>query len=334
MGIPRLIARISAAAVATVARRAARGPRLAGWGLALELAVETQRAALEVLLHMEPARVRRLMERLARPGPAGGPAQARPSPLAGIPALRVEPRDGAEGARVLYFHGGGYVLGSPASHRPLVERLALASGACVWSVDYRLAPEHPFPAAVDDAETAWRALLADGVEPGRVVLGGDSAGGNLVLALLQRARSVGLPLPAGAVLLSPWLDLEAAGGTFESHAATDYLTREMALSWSDLYRKGHDPRDPAVSPLHMDLAGMPPLLVQAGGAEVLLAELERFAAAARAAGAPVELSTYPGMPHVWHNLTFLPESRLAVEEAGRFVRERAKSPQRSTPSAQ
>lgn len=323
MSLARIVVRILAAVLGTLARRLAGRPRLPGWSLALELGVETQRAALEVLVTLEPERVRRLAALATRPSPVASQLDAQTTSLGGVPALALAPASGAGTGALLYFHGGGYVLGSPESHRDLVGRLVLASGARAWSLDYRLAPEHPFPAALEDAEAAYRALLADGLEPGRLVLGGDSAGGNLALALLQRLREAGAPLPAAALLLSPWVDLEVTGASFETNARTDYLGRDMARRWSAQYRKSHDARDPLVSPVHMHFAGVPPLLVQAGGAETLVDEIERFVAAARAEDASVEFQVFEGMPHDWHLFApFLPEGRSALEAAGRFARSR------------
>ncbi|HAJ36252.1 MAG TPA: hypothetical protein DCL15_11215, partial [Chloroflexi bacterium] len=202
---------------------------------------------------------------------------------------------------VLYLHGGGYVSGSPATHLAVTTQLAQAAGARLFALDYRLAPEHPFPAALEDAWAVyWWLLTEEHVAPAQIVVAGDSAGGGLTLALLLALRDAGMPLPAGAVGLSPWLDLTLSGATLTANAATDYLNRDILRASAQMYSQGHVLDDPLLSPLYADLRGLPPLLLQAGGAEMLLDDSRRFAMRAHAAGVDVKLAIFPHMVHVWH----------------------------------
>lgn len=226
--------------------------------------------------------------------------------------------------QVLYLlHGGGFTSGSCVTHRELAARLCLASGLRVLLLDYRLAPEHPFPAAVDDAAAGYRWLLAQGVGPDQIVIGGDSAGGGLALAALLRLRERGLALPAAGVLISPWLDLALAGDSMRTHAAIDPLCSQAALRSAAAHYLGDaSPRSPQASPLYADLRGLPPLLVQVGADEVLLSDSTRLAERARAAGVAVELEIWGEMWHVWHAWAgVLPEGQQAIERIGAFVRQ-------------
>jgi acetyl esterase/lipase len=198
----------------------------------------------------------------------------------------------------LYLHGGWYVFGSAATYRELIGRLSLATGMWVLAPDYRLAPEHPFPAAVDDAVAAYRWLLGIGIEPGRIVIAGDSAGGGLAMATLVALSDAGDQLPAAAVLLSPAIDLTCSGDSYTSRATSDPLfTREQVVTLVAHYLAGADPTSPLASPIYADLAGLPPLLVHVGSDEVLLDDSTRLAERARAAGVEVDLKVWDGM---WH----------------------------------
>ncbi|MEX3629400.1 MAG: alpha/beta hydrolase [Burkholderia sp.] len=240
----------------------------------------------------------------------------------------LEPANGHAAPTLLYFHGGGYYFCSPTTHRPLVFALTAKAGARSFSVDYRLAPETPFPAAHDDALAAYAALLEAGVDPATIVLGGDSAGGGLALALLVALRDRNVPLPAGAVLFSPWTDLAATGETLRSNDGADPMFAGAALGRAArLYIGDASPTDPYVSPLYADPAGLPPLLIQAGSTEVLLDDSRRFAESARAAGVEVDLQVWPRMPHVWQMaVPFMPEARRALDDAAAFVRDVAAPP--------
>jgi acetyl esterase/lipase len=244
----------------------------------------------------------------------------------GVPADRIEPSGLAASRVVLYLHGGGYSLGSARSHRSLAKRIAFAAGAAAVLPDYRLAPEHVFPAAVEDAVAAYRWLLATGARPERIAVAGDSAGAGLALALLVSLRDAGTPLPACAVLLSPFADLECRGETYATLATSDpIVSREMGLAMGGVYAGTRDPSDPLASPVHAALAGLPPLLVQVGSREVVLDDARTIESNARAAGVPVKLDVWPGMIHVWHLFaSALAEGRRAIDELAAFIRERTK----------
>ncbi len=243
--------------------------------------------------------------------------------LAGRPAERLRAPGGDGSRAVLYLHGGAYCIGSIRTHRSLAARIALASGADVFLLDYRLAPEHPFPAAIEDAAAAYRAILAQGYAPAKLCVAGDSAGGGLTVATLLTLRDAGDPLPAAAVCLSPWLDLEGTGVSVKAHAARDPMLTEKGLhETARLYLAGANPRDGRASPIHADLAGLPPFLVHVGTAEIIMDDGTRFAERARAAGVDVTLEVWDDMIHVWHSFPMLAEARAAVEKVGAFIRAR------------
>lgn len=221
---------------------------------------------------------------------------------------------------LLYLHGGGYVMGSPAMERPFITSMALEAGASdVFSADYRLAPKHRYPAAVEDAVSSYLGMLEGGVDPDRLVIVGDSAGGGLAMALLVSLRDAGHRLPAGAVLLSPWVDLANTASTIITHRTTDYLPA-MANRPALEYLGDADPTEPTASPLYADLTGLPPLLIMAGGREMILEDATRLADRARSAGVDVTLVIEPDMYHVWP--VILPRhqaSTRAVRGAGEWI---------------
>jgi acetyl esterase/lipase len=225
---------------------------------------------------------------------------------------------------VLYLHGGGYVMGSINTHRDLIGRISRAAQARVLALDYRLAPEHPFPAAVDDAFAGYRYLLDNGLRSSRIVVAGDSAGGGLTLSTLVVVRDAGLPLPAAAVCLSPWVDFEGLGESMKTRAHVDPVASKEGTSLlAQAYLAGKDPRTPLAAPLYADLKGLPPMLIQVGDHETLLDDSTRVAARARAAGVEMKLEVWPEMIHVWQAFaSFLPEGQEAVEGIGKFIRER------------
>ena len=229
---------------------------------------------------------------------------------------------GVDGAHVLlYLHGGGYVSGSIPAYRSLAARLSRAAKARVLLVDYRLAPEHPFPAAVDDAVAAYEWLLARGFLAKHIAVVGDSAGGGLAAALLLSLRDNLLPTPLAGVLISPMVDLEATGETMTTKAAEDPMVqRENVFLCAQRYLGGADPRTPLASPLHGDLSGLPPLLIQVGTAECLLDDARRLAERARAAGVNVTLEPWDRMIHVWHLFApMLDEGQQAIDRIGAFL---------------
>jgi len=241
----------------------------------------------------------------------------------GVPGEWLLRGDASDGRVVLYLHGGGYGLGSVDTHRDLVARLCRAARASALSVEYRLAPEAPFPAQVEDATRAYRWLVRQGVSPRRIVIVGDSAGGGLTLAALVLLRDAGDALPAAGVCLSPWVDLEALGATMDENARFDYISRRAIHQYTSRFVDPRDVRHPLAAPLYADLRGLPPLLIQAGSAEVLLDDSRRIAARARDAGVDVTLRVWEDMIHVWQLFAFLvPQGAAAIEEIGDFVRER------------
>jgi acetyl esterase/lipase len=222
---------------------------------------------------------------------------------------------------VLYFHGGGYVIGSINTHRALGAGVSRAAKARVLVLDYRLAPEHPHPAAVDDAVSAYRWLLQQGISPKRIALAGDSAGGGLVVATLVALRDQGEKLPAAGVCISPWIDLECLGESMTSKASVDPMVqKEGVLQLAALYLGGQSPRTPLAAPLYADLSGLPPLLIQVGTAETLLDDASRLAERARKAGVEVIYDPWEGMIHVWPLFApMLDEGKQAIDKFGAFI---------------
>ena len=241
------------------------------------------------------------------------------------PAEWLRPPSAAPGRVVLYLHGGGYVIGSPRSHRHLAAAVAAAAAASALLLDYRLAPEHPYPAAVDDAVAAYRWLLDQGTAPGHVVVAGDSAGGGLTVATLLALREAGVPLPAGGVCISPWVDLSCGGESYRTKAAVDPIVQRAGVDqMARAYLGDTPPRTPLASPLFADLGGLPPLLIHVGSDEVLLDDAVQLADRARAAGVDATLEVWDRMIHVWHwFLPMLDEAKDAIDGIGRFVRARA-----------
>jgi len=231
---------------------------------------------------------------------------------------------------LLFLHGGAYRTGSLATYRHFTWRLGKAARARVLAIEYRLAPEHPFPAALDDALAAYRWLLGNGADPHRLIVAGDSAGGGLALSLLLKLRDGGLPLPASVVALSPWTDLALTGASLTENAAADpMLNTDNLPRFAADYLNGADPRDPYASPLYGDPAGLPPTLIHVGSDEILRDDAVRMAEKMRAADCSVELEVWWRMPHVWHLMVpFVPEATAAIETIGAFV-ERTVPPRHS-----
>ncbi len=255
--------------------------------------------------------------------------------LGGAPDAKVEKVDaggvpsewvsapGADAARaVLYLHGGGFAIGSLNTHRRLAYDISAASSARVLVIDYRLAPEHPFPAAVEDAAKAWRWLLAQGIAPSKLAIAGDSAGGGLTIATLVNLRDQKLALPACAVAISPWVDMEAVGTSMTARAKQDPMVQKPGLQWmAGLYLAGKDPKSPLAAPLHADLKGLPPVLVQVGSAETLLDDATRIAERLHKSGVEVKLAIWPNQLHVFPFFApILSEGRDGCVEIGNFIR--------------
>lgn len=230
---------------------------------------------------------------------------------------------------MLYLHGGGYVVCSPRTHRPITAFFARA-GFRVFCPDYRMAPEHRFPAAVDDALSTYEGLLSRGIKPGQIVVAGDSAGGGLTMALLIALRDRKRPLPAAAALLSPWTDLALTGDTIRTNARRDaYINGPAAVKTAALYVGSADPRNPLVSPLYADLHGMPPIIIHVGSREVLRDDSTRLAERIRAAGCEVVISVWPVLPHVWQIFNrILPEGRQSLAQMADFLHKRVRQSDR------
>lgn len=267
---------------------------------------------------------RQHMEAITTSVPLPDDVRLTPVDAGGVPAEWVEIGSPVAGQAIVYCHGGAYNIGSVRTHRVLVANIARAAGTRVLSVDYRLAPEHPYPAAVEDAECAYRYVLAQGIAADRIGLAGDSAGGGLVVAALLALRDAGAPLPGAVACISPWLDLTLSGETMTTKAAVDpMIQRERLEPMAASYAAGLDRRTPGLSPLFGDLTGLPEFLIHVGTAETLLDDSLRFVAKLRQAGGDVSIDAYPDMIHVWHAFAMiLPEARDAIERLGAFFASR------------
>lgn len=317
-----LILLILRAMVVVAWRRLTRQPGSTVQKFRVQVLLEILRRDLERMIEIPPHVVRRL----ERPTPMlpsiRRQVHMETIDVAGVSTLDIRPQGWQDGGpTLLYFHGGGYCVCSPKTHRVLGAQLALAGGVRCLMPDYRLAPEHPYPAAIDDAMAVYRQLLADGVDSEHLNLGGDSAGGGLTLACMLRLRDDGEPLPRRAILLSPWADLTLSGGSITSNASTDYLSRPVLEWFANNYVGDHDPRNPEISSLHADLGGLPPTLVQVGGAEVFLDEVKALAERLKTAGVAAELQVFPAAAHVFQAFgPVTPEAKVAVDRLGEFLR--------------
>ncbi len=259
---------------------------------------------------------------IAQAYPTAADVQLEPVTANGVPAEWTTAPDAQADAAVLYLHGGGYVIGSLQSHRHMVAEIGRAARARTLALHYRLAPEHPFPAPVDDAVAGYRFMLDQGLRPGRIAIAGDSAGGGLVVAALVAIRDAGLPQPACGWCISPWVDMEGVGESITSNAARDpTVQKDTLLEMAGHYLGSADPRAPLAAPLYADLAGIAPLLIQVGSVETLLDDAIRLARVAGAADVRIDLQIWPEMLHVWH--LFHPElkaGRRAIDAGGAFIR--------------
>lgn len=269
------------------------------------------------------AKARHMVDKMAERYPPP-PPEIRHTPVPAHPGKKLcsaEWLSVADPQRVvLYFHGGGYFFCGLKTHRPTCAYLARTAQARVLSVDYRMAPEHVFPAAVDDAVAWWRELLEQGISPANVVFAGDSAGGGLALACMVAAREQGLPMPAGAVLFSPWTDLSCSGETMKTLADADVMFVASSLPQAAALYLGDQPATtPLASPLFADLSGLPPLLIYASTHEILLDDSRRLHARAQAQGVTSTLELKAKMPHVWPTMLMLPEARATLKACGTFI---------------
>lgn len=312
------------------ARRLRRGPQHPHWSFRYEVVL----AFLRARTHTPPKRpgveglrsLRKALDGVGVMELRRDRVDWQPVSAGGVPAEWVLPRPPGDRV-ILYLHGGGYAFGSVDSHRSLLANLARTTQARVLALDYRLAPEHPCPAAIDDVKAAYAWLLEQGVSPGSLHVMGDSAGGGLTLTALMALRDEGMPLPAGMALLSPWTDLEVTGPSVLRFAHDDYLgTKDSLYAFASHYVGSLSRRDPRVSPLYGDLAGLPPMLVLAGGVEVLLDDSVRLAERAREAGVDVRLHVEPDEVHVYPTFVDLtPPARDGLARIAAFVAETASS---------
>jgi acetyl esterase/lipase len=322
----RLNANLVSAVGMTAARRRLYGPRQSSWSWWFESLQQMMAASTPNNAEAAAEEIRAALGTVAN-FPILATIQVEPVMAGGVPAEWVLAPNQEQIGVVLFLHGGGYISGSPRTHRPLIAAIAYETGARVLALDYRLAPEHPYPAALEDAWLAYWWLLEQDVAPRQIAVMGDSAGGGLTMALLLALRDAHAPLPAAAAGLSPWFDLALQGDSLHTNAGTDYLNEHILRNCARYYLGEQcDPQHtPLASPLYANLAGLPPLLLQVGTAEMLLDDARRFAQAARAAGVEVELEIWDDMIHVWHFLyRMLPEARQAVEHLGLFVRKHIK----------
>jgi acetyl esterase/lipase len=300
-------------------RRRMRGPLREAWPLEYE--------AWSRILHHYSKRStlfplelqRRAIAVLARPNAVAG-VDVVAEDADGVPSAWFVPERADPDRLLVYLHGGGYSIGSIESHAQFISSVARRAGVRAFAIDYRLAPEHPFPAQLEDAQRAWRWLLARGVDPARTVVAGESAGGGLTMSTLVSLRDAGTPLPAAAAVLSPWVDLTLAAESIDENARFDYLHRHVLEVYVQRFAATVDPSHPLVSPVFADLSGLPPLLVQVGEAEALLDDSRTLAARARAAGLDVELSVYDDMIHAFQLFAGFPGARPALKELIGFIR--------------
>jgi epsilon-lactone hydrolase len=298
-----------------------------------------QRENLEAILRQSafPAGIdiseqRRLLRELTSAQPLPADVTVTAATLGGVPTAEIT-IDGIEPRHVvLYFHGGVYVLGDAFQAAELASQVGRRTRAKVISVDYRLAPEHPYPAAADDALAAYQALLRNGTAPTGIIFAGESAGGGLAVATLVNARDHGLPLPAAAFVMSPYADLTLAGTTMQTKRAVDVLMSPEALQARVAdYTAGQDAALGLISPVFADLSGLPPLIIQAGTHEVLLDDAVRLARQAAAADVEVTLDITPGVPHVFQTFhPILDEAAAALDRAGQFLSAHLASSERVT----
>jgi acetyl esterase/lipase len=266
-----------------------------------------------------------------------GDIRATQTTLGNRPALHVEPDCGRRAGTILYFHGGGFVFGSPETALSLTGHLVARTGFSAHSLDYRLAPEHPYPAAIDDALSAYRALLDSGTDPSTIAFAGDSAGGGLTVTTCLAARDVGLPLPAAVVAFSPGLDATRTGASMDTKEGIDPIFTRKALEYTGaMYLAGADPHQPLLSPAVLaDLTGFPPMLLQVGTNELLLDDSTRLAAHARAVGVDVILDITADVPHVFQSFAgILDEADEALDRAALFLTQRINAGAEATTSAQ
>jgi monoterpene epsilon-lactone hydrolase len=301
-------------------RRLRHGPVSPERSLMLEICVTATRNMLFEIDKWPPARMQAISA-LGLPRSLLRRVETSKVSLNGVRTqLTVARGAGSNGPIILYVHGGGMVMCSPRSHRGIISRIAVAACACVYAPDYRLAPQNPFPAGLEDVFTAYRALLGQGIQPDRIVVAGDSAGGTLALALLLKLREAGLPYPAAAVAICPGADLAFPGQSWIRNAATDCLPLPVVQKWISYYAKLDQLRDPLVSPIYGDFNGLPPILVQSGTAECFYDDIVFMVESMKTAGIDVTFETYQAMPHVWHLYSaVVPQGDAAIKSIAEYT---------------
>jgi len=303
-------------------RRLVKGPLLPNWNWALETSTHFLKTQAAIAFDMPShADGREYEDSLLFGSPAVSRVKIEPV-NSGIKGAWYQPLSETNPVTVLYLHGGGYAYYSK-SHQNLIALVTLAAKSRTFALDYRLIPEHPFPAQLDDALAAYRWLLETGVAPERLVVAGDSAGGNLSVALLLSLRDAQLPLPALAICLAPWIDMANSGASMTRNEPYDWIAKRMPERWAEWFCKGADPANPLISPIHADLRGLPPIYIQAGSAEILHDMISTFAERAKAQGASVQLEVWPNMTHDFQAFgDIIPESKEALRRIGEVIQAR------------
>lgn len=316
-----LITTLVVRAIANVfARRLRKGPRLPSWSFRFECEVEMSRLTWETMGTQPLERLRPFAEQGLPRSKVAARVSRRAETIGKVPGLWITPLEGAVRGTLLYLHGGVFTFGSPEAQFDLIARLALAGQVRVFALRYRLAPEHPFPAAIEDCLALYRALREAGTPAEEIVVGGDSAGANLALVALLRLREAGEPLPSAGLLISPWLDLTLGSASVQRANTADFMPLDMLRMHAAAYRGGASLSDPELSPLHARLDGLPELLVQVGGAERFLDEAVELVEKIRRASGRVELQVLPDMPHEPHVFSSTWQARTAIARAGELLR--------------
>jgi monoterpene epsilon-lactone hydrolase len=268
-------------------------------------------------------RQRALLESQAKHAPMPPRVDVQRITVGNLSAEWLLPLGASRDRAVLYLHGGGYTMGSCNTHRALAARISVACKTPLLLIEYRLAPEYPFPAALEDSTDAFRWLIIQGISSRKIAIAGDSAGGGLAVATTLALRDKGNPLPVAVACLSPWTDLTVSGDSISTRAKADPLiSRESSLKHAAWYVGQHDPGSPLVSPINADLRGLPPMLIQVGDYEILRSDSVRLGETARQVGVDATLEVWDGMWHVWHLFArFVPEAQRAIDKIGAFISE-------------
>ncbi|MFT3769108.1 MAG: alpha/beta hydrolase [Minicystis sp.] len=317
-----VVTRFFSALFRTVIDRLRRGPLRPSWSFFFETSIAFLRATGKAASGRPPLEQRAVWAALSPPpNPVMKRVRRTKVDAGGVRAEWFAPVDGHGDAVVIYVHGGSFIYGSIDSHAEVIARLAIASGARVLALDYRLVPEATFPAPIDDVLAAYRWLRGEGVPAGRIVIAGDSAGGNLSVTSLLAMRERGEPLPAGAIPICPWVDPPRTGGSLDAHERFDWGFASDFVKWCAWYAGDADPSQPLIAPVHADLAGLPPLCVLWGECEMIRDQVADFVARAKAAGVDVTATEHPDMVHNWITLhAFTPEAERAFQAMGAFVK--------------